>query len=163
MSTGQIQLQPKMKNPLSRLRMQGMSDARPLDTRPHQIFLSYASADRDVAQKIAEKLRQSNLRVWFDAYKLQAGDSLTARIQDAIMAGDYLVVLLSPDSVRSQWMKRELNASLSLELQSRTITILPVLIADGEIPSALAEIRHIDLRAECHPQYRLLTARCACI
>jgi restriction endonuclease Mrr len=38
--------------------------------------------------------------------------------------------------------------SLSLELQSRAITILPVLIADGEIPSALAEIRHVDLRGD---------------
>src|SRR5712691_3600428 len=123
-----------------------MRDVSPIERRPQQLFLSYASADKDVAQKIADKLRHSGLRIWFSEYELQAGDSITERIQDAIAASDHLIVLLSPSSVRSNWVQRELNAALSRELTSRAVTILPILIADCDIPSHLANRVYLDLR-----------------
>ncbi|MCK4364919.1 MAG: TIR domain-containing protein [Thermoplasmatales archaeon] len=124
-----------------------MADRKePKRSQQHQIFLSYASDDKDIARKIADKLIKSGVRVWFDMYELKTGDSLAAAIRNAISASDYLVVLLSPNSVNSVWVQDELNAALSRELTTRDITLLPVVIADCKIPAALASRRYLDLR-----------------
>jgi len=116
--------------------------------KPYQVFLSYASADKEVARKITDQLRAQGVRVWFDEYELQAGDSIAEAIEQAISASDYLIVLLSPHSVNSRWVQQELNAALTRELITRDVTLLPVLIADCEIPPLLASRCYLDLRSD---------------
>lgn len=115
-------------------------------TQHYQVFLSYASDDKEIARRIADKLRESGVQVWFDLYELKAGDSLIKAIQNAISASDYLIVLLSPNSVDSVWVQKELNVALARELTTRDITLLPVVIADCEIPASLASRKYLDLR-----------------
>ena len=112
-----------------------------------QIFLSYAAADHDIARAIATELRRNGLRVWFAEYELKVGDSLANKITGAISSSDYLVVLLSPQSVKSRWVQRELNAAFARDLSSRDITLIPVLISDCDVPSFLEHRVLIDLRA----------------
>jgi len=116
-------------------------------TKTHQVFLSYADADREVARKITDELRAQDISVWFSGYELRVGDSIASAIEQAISASDYLVVLLSPHSVNSRWMQEELNAALTRELTARDVTLLPVLIGDCEIPSLLASRHYFDLRS----------------
>jgi hypothetical protein len=116
--------------------------------KQYQVFLSYVSADKEVAHRIVEELRKQGIRVWFDTYELQPRDSIVKAIEYAISASDYLVVLLSPSSVNSVWVQRELGAALSGELTSRDITLLPVVIADCEIPPLLASYQFLDLRTD---------------
>jgi len=114
-------------------------------TQRYRVFLSYASGDKDVAQKIVNKLRQGGVQVFY-SYELKWGDSLFDAIQNAISASDYLIVLLSPNSVNSVWVQNELNWALARELTTRDITLLPIVIADCEIPAALASRKYLDLR-----------------
>lgn len=114
----------------------------------YQVFLSYASADKHVAQDIVAKLRQEGVGVWLDTYELQTGDSIAEAMEKALSASDYLVVLLSPHSVNSVWIQQELGAALSNDLTARDITLLPVLIADCEIPLPLAYYQYLDLRTD---------------
>lgn len=119
--------------------------------RPHdkkQLFLSYATADREMARSIAEELRRHGLQVWFDEYELKVGDSLAEKIRDAISSSDYLIVLLSHHSVKSRWVRRELEAAFARELSTRDITLLPVLISDCDVPPFLAQRLLIDLRED---------------
>ena len=139
--------------------MHEMSEPNTVGRRPPRIFLSYASEDKDVARKITDRLRHNGVQIWFDEYELQTGDSIRNRIQDAIAASDYLVVLLSPNSVRAHWLQSELNSAFSRELTSRDIAILPVLIADCEIPSTLAGRIYLDLRKNFDQGIERLTQR----
>lgn len=116
--------------------------------KQYHVFLSYASADKEVAHRIVEELRKRGIRVWFDTCELQPGDSIAKAIEYAISASDYLVVLLSPSSVNSVWVQQELGAALSIELTTRNITLLPVVIADCEIPPLLASYQFLDLRTD---------------
>ena len=110
-----------------------------------KVFLSYASEDRDTAIRIAEGLGKLGVQTWFDAVPL--GQSFSKRITEAISASDYLVLLLSPHALASDWVKYELDAALmAKELTARDITILPVLIADTEIPGFLKGIVYLDCR-----------------
>ncbi|MBI1923600.1 TIR domain-containing protein [Candidatus Poribacteria bacterium] len=111
-----------------------------------QVFLSYASADKKIAHRIVDTLHERGVRVWFYAYELRYRDSLVEAIKNAIAACDYLVVLLSPHSVKSAWVKKELGVALSSDLTIRGITLLPVIIADCEIPPFLASYQYLDLR-----------------
>ena len=117
-------------------------------TQRCQIFLSYAHDDEYAARIIADKMCKKGFRVLPDMYELDTVGALASAIQNAISASDYLVVLLSPNSMKSAWVQKELNVALARELTTRDITLLPVVIADCEIPAALASHQYLDLRSD---------------
>src|SRR5215470_7480276 len=109
------------------------------------VFLTYSSADKDKAERIFQELEHRDIKVWLDAYELSFGDSLIERMKNAISASDYIVVMLSRNSVRSYWMSHELGHYLS-DFSRRDITLLPVRVDDCEIPVSLSKYRFLDLR-----------------
>lgn len=90
-----------------------------------QIFVSYASEDKDFAKPLAEALRDKGFRVWFDDFELTMGDSLLGRIDEGLAKSDYGVVILSPDFFRKKWPRAELDGLFALETKTRKM-ILPV-------------------------------------
>jgi hypothetical protein len=57
-----------------------------------------------------------------------------------------LAVVLSPRSIQSMWVRRELNAALAEELQKRGVFVLPILLEDCEIPLFLRDKLYADFR-----------------
>jgi len=115
---------------------------------PHpRVFLSCATEDRGVAIKIAEALEARGVSVWFDL-SIPTGNSLSRRISELISASDYLIVLISPSTKKSDWITYELTTAGRKELTARDITILPVLIADAEIPGFLHTYQYLDCRVD---------------
>jgi hypothetical protein len=112
------------------------------------VFISYASKDRDFAERLAADLKNSGAGVWFDQWEIKVGDSITQKINEGIRDNDYLAVVLSPDSVASHWVKKELNAAMMKELNSRSVVVLPILYRDCKIPSLIADKRYADFRAD---------------
>ena len=84
--------------------------------------------DREFVNRLARLLASLGFEVWYDQWKLDVGDSLIEKIQAGIKWTDWLIVVLSPVSVTSKWVKEELNAALSGQLRGRAIGILPVLL-----------------------------------
>jgi hypothetical protein len=64
-----------------------------------QIFLSYASEKRAVAESIAYALRDRGHEVFLDEDYLQAGKGYSAELEDAIRDSDLMIFLISPQSV----------------------------------------------------------------
>lgn len=113
-----------------------------------RVFLSYAHGDRGAAEDIARALRSAEFAVWFDAWELEAGDSIAARVREGLSASDFLVVLLSPDSVKSRWVREEMTLALSRELRQRAITVVPTVLRDCEVPVGLQHFLSVDLRGD---------------
>ena len=65
------------------------------------IFVSYSSDDRAMADALAVGLRQDGHEVFFDRDNLPAGEEYHARIRDQIGACDLFIFLITPGSVRS--------------------------------------------------------------
>lgn len=122
----------------------------------HHLFLSYASQDKDFAARLSSALRRAGASVWMDQFELQVGDSISEQVTKAISASDFLVVLLSPSSVNSQWVRKELSTALALEIHARDITVIPVVIEDCDVPAELATKHVIDLRRNVEDGIQLL-------
>ena len=76
------------------------------------VFLSYASADRVRALRIADLLEGQGIRVWLDRHSIEGGASWSAEIVRGIKGCLALIVLCSPASMASPNVQRELNLAV---------------------------------------------------
>jgi len=93
---------------------------------PKEIFLSHSSIDGECAADLALVLRDHGLNVWYSDTNIQNANQWHDEIGKALRRCDWFVVLLSPHSVASEWVKRELL--YALRKQQYREHILPILI-----------------------------------
>jgi TIR domain len=103
-----------------------------------EIFISYASADRDRARVLAEALTKRGYSVWWDR-TIPPGRVFDEVIQEAIQGARCMIVLWSADSVRSNWVKTE-----AAEGVTRGI-LVPALIGDAAPPIEFKRIQSANL------------------
>lgn len=125
------------------------------------VFLSYSSQDRRFAERLARDLVGYGLRVWWDQWEMQVGDSLITKIQEGIQASSWLTVVLSPASVASNWVKRELVSALADEISTDRVRVLPLLLSDCEMPPFLRDKLYADFRVSYESGLELLLRRLA--
>ena len=82
-------------------------------SRPREIFLSHSAKDHRFTSRLAETLRQHGLPVWYSATEIVAAQQWHDQIGAALARCDWFVVVLSPSSVQSQWVRRELLHALN--------------------------------------------------
>jgi TIR domain len=111
------------------------------------IFISYSRNDTAFVDTLVRNLVAARHHVWMDRWELGLGDSLTQRIQDALTASSAILVILSKNSVSSEWCKRELTAGLVRELEERKTIVMPCVIDDCDIPLFLRDKLYADFRA----------------
>lgn len=110
------------------------------------LFISYSHADKEFVDMLAMQLVTRKVNVWLDRWEMHVGESLITKIQQAITDASALLVILSPDSVDSEWCKKELNSGFIRELEERRIVILPILVRECKIPLFLREKMYADFR-----------------
>lgn len=116
--------------------------------RERGIFVSYSSSDGQVAERIANGLKALGYRVWYAEWEIAPGDSIVEKINDALARNDTLLLLLSPNSVNSRWVQRELDTALMAQLRGQDVVVVPMLIEECDIPAVLATIKWIDITSD---------------
>lgn len=111
------------------------------------LFLSHSTADKPFARRLCRLLRAHGVKVWFDEAEIRPGDLLLDKVTEGIQQCAYLGVVLSPNSVKSTWVKHELAMAFVKWHDQSDIVIIPILAMDCEIPLFLRPIRYIDFRA----------------
>lgn len=90
------------------------------------VFISHASEDKDeVARPLSNLLQQQGLKVWFDEFSLDLGDSLRRSIDKGLAQSRFGVVIISPSFLRKSWPQWELDGLVARELAESKV-ILPV-------------------------------------
>lgn len=112
--------------------------------RGNGIFLSHSSKDKDVAKRIALGLSALNYSVWYDEWAIAPSQSIVEKINEGLAKNDILILLLSPNSVTSRWVQREVNATLMAQLSGQNVRIVPILLEECDIPAILSDIKYID-------------------
>lgn len=90
------------------------------------VFICYASEDKEVARNLANELKARDLKIWFDDEQLRLGDSLRESIDRGLVNSNYGVVILSPSFFKRGWKQYELNGLVQKEIKSKkkiTMTI----------------------------------------
>ena len=101
-------------------------------------FLSHSSVDAEVARRLARDLRAAGVDVWYDEWEIKLGDSLRRKIDAGIDAADYFLVLLSPASLKSEWVQTELDAGLVKRIEGKC-RLIPILwdVSSDDVPATL--------------------------
>jgi len=105
----------------------------------HQIFISYSRKDMDFARKLAADLEKAGYDVWWDITDLHGGDDWVRVIPAAIASSQHVLVVLSPNSIESEWVEKEYTQALSLRKK-----IIPIMLAATGIPFALNTINYVN-------------------
>ena len=109
------------------------------------VFMSYSRKDEDIMRHIAKFLRTQGLKVWVDNEKLIPGTPIWEdEVEKAIMGAAAILVILSPESKTSAWVRRE--TSLADQHHKR---VFPVLVSGDEnssITLRLINRQYVDIR-----------------
>lgn len=120
------------------------------------IFISYSQKDKQFVDKLALLLVAARHHVWMDRWELSLGDSLTQKIENALTSASAILVIVSKNSVKSTWMRRELSAGLIRELEEKRTLVMPCVIDDCEIPLFLRDKLYADFRRDPDAAFRLI-------
>jgi hypothetical protein len=80
---------------------------------PNEAFLSHSSPDNSFADLVVETLRRHGIPVWHSRTNIIGAQQWHDEIGAALKRCDWFVLILSPDSVKSVWVKREVLFALN--------------------------------------------------
>jgi formylglycine-generating enzyme required for sulfatase activity len=108
-----------------------------------QVFISYSRKDLIFIERLADDLGAAGLEVWYDLSGLDGGTRWGQEIQSAIQKSQIFVVVLSPNSIESQWVEREFMYADSLKKK-----IIPLLYQPCETPMWFINLHFIDVQGD---------------
>lgn len=103
------------------------------------IFLSYSRRDAKFADVLYRLLESKGYDVWIDRRDIEAGRRWDDSIQEAIDLHSHLLVILSPDSVKSQNVADEWSYALD-----KGKTVIPLRYENCDVPLRLRRVQWID-------------------
>jgi TIR domain/Pentapeptide repeats (8 copies) len=118
--------------PLAFLRGCGLPD-RLIDYLPsllgqaiqyHSCFISYSSKDEAFAKRLHADLQNNGVRCWFAPEDMKIGDKFRQRIDEAIHVNERLLLILSENSVSSEWVEKEVETAFEKEQRQKPRTVL---------------------------------------
>lgn len=109
------------------------------------VFISYSSKDASEARRLSRELTRHNIKTWIDEYEILPGDSITQKISEGIRQSDFLIVILSSNSLNSDWVRFEIENAFAKNREASSIRLIPVRIDDSSVPEYLKNIRYVDL------------------
>ncbi len=90
-----------------------------------KVFISYGHQDSELADYLADRLCEAGHAVWRSEEEVLPGENLALKVGQALEESDAMVVLVSPESIRSQWVREEINYALgSPNYAGRVIPVL---------------------------------------
>ncbi len=95
-------------------------------------FISYSQQDEAFVKKLYRRLSEFIVPVWYAPHALVGGKKIVEQIEDAIEKYDRLLLILSNDSMRSEWVKSEVRRALQKERQTKQRTLFPIRLVNFE-------------------------------
>lgn len=98
--------------------------------RKNYIFISYSHKDSKIIAPIIEFLKMKNVDVWFDE-RLSSGVEWNEELGQAIVNCSAFIVFLSNNSIKSKFVKMELELAIGLDKQIYPIFIESCILTPG--------------------------------
>jgi hypothetical protein len=95
----------------------------------YSCFISYSSADKEFAERLHADLQAKGVRTWFAPHDVHAGKKLHEQIDEAIRVHDKLLLVLSPESMASEWVATEIAKARKREVREGKRMLFPLNLA----------------------------------
>jgi hypothetical protein len=92
----------------------------------YSCFISYSGKDQEFADRLFADLQREGVRCWFAPHHVQSGKKLHEQIDAAIRLHEKLLLILSPDSINSEWVKTEIAKARKREVKEEKRVLFPV-------------------------------------
>lgn len=113
--------------------------------QPGPVFLSHSSKDRKFVLRLARVLRKHRIRYWYSAKHIAGAKQWHDEIGRALARCQWFLVVLTPHSVASQWVKRELLFALNeSRYNERIIPLLRKPCRHVRLSWTLSEFQFVD-------------------
>lgn len=98
----------------------------------YSCFVSYSTKDEEFARRLHSRLRDAKARVWFAPEDIKGGEKIYEQIERAIQLHDRLLLVLSEDSMRSNWVETEIRKAIETEKRENRRKLFPIRITEYE-------------------------------
>ncbi|MFH1417615.1 MAG: toll/interleukin-1 receptor domain-containing protein [Planctomycetota bacterium] len=120
----------------------------------YSCFISYSSKNEAFAEKLLHDLQERGVRCWYAPKDMPIGARILDTIYDVIRQRERLLLIFSEHSVRSEWVRDEVEQAFAEERDRGETVIFPIRLDDAVMHSNAAwaekirQHRHIgDFRA----------------
>jgi hypothetical protein len=96
----------------------------------HSCFISYSTKDQEFADRLHADLQNAGVRCWFAAHDIKGGEKIHEQIDEAIHVYDRLLLILSDNSMSSEWVKTEIAKSRKREIREKRRMLFPVRLVE---------------------------------
>lgn len=113
-----------------------------------KVFISYNYKDKALAKKFVDGLETAGFEVWDAEREILPGDNWAEKTGRALKESQAMVVLLTPDALKSQNVLHEINYALGEKSYEKRL--IPVLVGPPEkfkknIPWIFSHLKTINL------------------
>jgi hypothetical protein len=109
----------------------GSMVGRPIEF--YSSFISYSTLDQEFAERLYADLQAKGVRCWFAPHDVRAGRKLHEQIDAAIRLHDKLLLILSENSMNSEWVKTEIARARKREVKEGKRVLFPVRLVPFEV------------------------------
>jgi biotin carboxyl carrier protein len=123
------------------------SDAKKLHLNySMQLLISYSHRDAKFAQVLKRALEKHGLQVWLDKHEMSFGDQIAERLKNEILRSDLVLVVITPNSLVSNWVLWEIEYCLQIESLYNVTKLVPILMNGNLVPSTISTRMYADFR-----------------
>lgn len=128
------------------------------------VFISYATADREVVKPFVNALKRDGFEVWIDYEQMAGGVPAMEALAAGISQSTHMIACLSDNYLERGWTKAELDLSITRDPGGREVRTIPAIIRPMtvEIPFYLTRLTICDLsdrQNNYEQQYELVTKK----
>lgn len=120
----------------------------------YDIFFSYSYDDKTYVYQIAEVLTNEGVKVFMDK-DVSPGEKWVEALNEALSKTKAICFFISPSSVESEFVLREINVALLKQMQDAKYKIVPIMLPGSDfnqLPDELKEYQALDLRSGIDPE-----------
>lgn len=105
------------------------------------VFISHATSDDAFVSALRRALEGLHIPVWVDSRNLRGGDVLAPDIAQAIEQARQVIVILSPHTINSSWVRREIRQALQVQKRhyAAGYRVIPLLLPGISLPDTSAK------------------------
>ncbi len=107
---------------------------------PYQVLISSTPRDKDLAENLAQLIREAGVKVLSVEQTPAQGESVNLSLRRALKKSDEVIIILTDRSLNNPYLIYEMGAAFSMR---KLIVPILVNVEDSEIPPLIARFPYV--------------------